>query len=488
MTSPLTVTTPLGPGALHVAGMAGSDPISQLFRFELDLLAVNSQPVPFEQVVGQPITVDLALPGGGHRFVNGICSRFSAGRRSATFTAFRAQVVPKLWLLTRKRDSRIFQNLSVPDILERVLAGVDTTFELQGTYQPRNYCVQYRETDFDFASRLMQEEGIFYLFRHSKDGHEMVVADSRASNTPVPGPNPVLFAPVAPSTPGTRTVFDWDKSQELRSGKVTLWDHQFELPDSHLEGTAAIQESVRAGTVVHRLHLAGNEGLELFDYPGGYAKRFDGIDGGGGGQPDELQKVLPDATRTARIRMQQEAVQSLLVEGMSNCRHFTGGYQFTLSRHFDADGAYLLTDVEHSASVQGDPRKATQDDVQYHNRFTCIPLTLPFRPQRVTPVPVVPGPQTAIVVGPAGQQVFTDRYGRIKVQFHWDREGKSDEDSSCWVRVGALHAGEETGFHAVPEVGDEVVVAFLEGDPDQPIVVGSLYNDRRPPPGRSSGN
>jgi type VI secretion system secreted protein VgrG len=487
LTSPLTVTTPLGPDALFLRGLTGTDPLSRLFRFQLDMVAENDRAIPFEDIVGQPASVSLALPGGGKRYFHGICSRVSQGRRGGTFTAYGAEVVPRLWLLTRKQNSRIFQQLSVPQILERVLGGLDLTLQLQRTYPPREFCVQYRETDLDFASRLMEEEGIFYFFEHSATGHQMVLADTPASHPEVPGPDPVQFAVVPPSRPGTKTVFQWEKTQELGSGKVTLWDHQFELPHDHLEGSAVIQDTVRVGAVTHHLRVGGNDSLEIYDFPGGYAKRFDGVDPEGGDQSAGLlQETLLAAARTAGTRMQEEAVPALLVEGMSNCRHFTGGHRFTLDGHFDGDGRYVLTGVEHSASVSGDPRTATQTDLDYHNEFTCIPIGLTFRPPRATPVPVIPGLQSAVVVGPAGQTTFTDKFGRVKVQFHWDRQGVGDEHSSVWVRVGAMHAGEETGFHVAPEIGDEVLVGFLEGDPDQPVIVGSVWNPDHPPPGRGA--
>jgi type VI secretion system secreted protein VgrG len=483
MASPLTLTTPLGPGALLVTGFSGHEELSRPFSFELDLVALNSTSVPFDALIGMPVMLAMAIPGGGTRYFNGFVSRFSAGSRGSTFTRYQAEVVPQLWLLTRNRDSRIFQQRSVPEILQQVLGSRGVTFQLQGTFPPREYCVQYRESDFDFASRLMEEEGIYYFFHHTENGHQMVVANTPSSFQPVV-PGTESFASSPPTGPNSTTVYEWSKTQELRSGKVTLWDHHFELPGvNHLEGTADIQDAVRVGSVTHHLALAGNDKMELYDYPGYYAKRYDGVDPGGGSDPDDLSMIQPDATRMADIRMRAEALLSLLVVGASNCRQFITGNTFTLRNHFNGNGKYLLTHVSHAASVSGDPRKATQDNVAYRNSFQCIPAGLPFRPERTTPIPTVRGSQTATVVGPAGSQVFTDQFARVKVQFHWDREGKRDEDSSCWVRVGALHAGTESGFVTAPRIGQEVIVDFLEGDPDQPIIVGSVYNaDHRPPP------
>jgi type VI secretion system secreted protein VgrG len=185
--------------------------------------------------------------------------------------------------------------------------------------------------------------------------------------------------------------------------------------------------------------------------------------------------------------MGEEATQAIVVEGASTCRQFTGGHVFTLKGHFNANGKYYILGCTHRTAVHGDPRGASQSLIDYHNTFQAIPTGLPFRPARSTPRPVVQGTQTAVVVGPAGTEVFTDKYGRVKVQFFWDRQGKNDEHSSCWVRVGAAHQGQENGFVTTPRIGDEVVVSFLEGDPDQPIIVGSVYNPHRPPPPRPPG-
>jgi type VI secretion system secreted protein VgrG len=241
-------------------------------------------------------------------------------------------------------------------------------------------------------------------------------------------------------------------------------------------------ESVVAGKVTHKLKLGFSEQLEIYDYPGEYAQRFDGVDKGGGDQSGDLAKIFADNKRTAALRMQQEAVLGLVIEGTGTCRQFTPGYKFTLTRHFNADGPYLLTGVEHVANVTVDYRSGDTTEYRYHNRFTALPLAQPFRPQRRTPKPFVQGTQSAVVVGPPGEEIFTDRYGRVKVQFHWDRQGRYDADSSCWVRVAQVWAGKRWGTSFWPRIGQEVVVAFQEGDPDQPIIVGSVYNADQMPP------
>ncbi len=478
----MTVTTPLGPDDLLLTGFRGQEAISQAFRFQLDLLADNRTRVEFDRLLGQDIRINLALVQGGMRYFHGVCIRFVQGERDEHFTAYRMEIVPRFHLLSRVSRSRIFQHEAIPDILKKILKGLDVVYEIQGAWEPRNYCVQYRESDFDFASRLMEEEGIFYFFRHSADGHQLVLANTPQSHANLPVDDNLIFEKVEGGPRAEYRILSWEKTQELRSGKTTLWDHSFELPGRHLEADQLILESAPAGKITHKLKVGGNDKLELYDYPGAYAQRFDGIDKGGGEQAAELQKIFSDNQRTVGIRMQQEAVPSLLIKGMSNCRHLMSGFKFNLQRHFDADGSYILTGVEHSGSFSHDYRSGDAGEVVYENRFTSIPAALPFRPERRTSRPAVRGTHTGTVVGPPGEEIFTDKYGRVKVQFHWDREGKYDADSSCWVRVGTPIAGRLWGAIHIPRVGQEVIIDFLEGDPDRPLIVGSVYNADQMPP------
>ena len=248
------------------------------------------------------------------------------------------KLVPKLWLLTKKVRSRIFQHLSVPDILRQVLNGLDVTYEISGTYYQRDYCVQYRESDFDFASRLMEEEGIYYFFKHGDGSHQMVVTDVPNQHPSVAGQTNVIYEEVAGGVRNDMRIMAWEKTQELRSGEYTLWDHCFELPDNHLEAKEKTIDSVPVGEVTHKLSVGGNDQLEIYDYPGGYAQRFDGIDRNGGARPQDLKNIFADSERTVKVRMEQEEAASLEIGGASNCGHFVAGHKFTLERHFDADG------------------------------------------------------------------------------------------------------------------------------------------------------
>ena len=277
-------------------------------------------------------------------------------------------------------------------------------------------------------------------------------------------------------------VHSWEKRQEIRSGKYTLWDQCFELPGQNLEAVKPVLASVQVGTVSHTLKVAGNGKLELYDFPGGYAQRFDGITPGGGDRASDIQNIFQDNARTTAIRMQQETTPALSIAGQSTCRQFTAGHKFTLDRHFNANGAYVLTHVGHSATMGDTYTTGSDTSPIYENSFECIPTTLPFKPAQTTPRPTVEGTQTAVVVGNPGDEIFTDKYSRVKVQLPWDRQGQHDANSSCWARVGTLWAGKQWGMIHIPRVGQEVIVAFEEGDPDRPIIVGSVYNAEQMPP------
>ena len=475
---PMIVTTPLGQDTLLLTDFCGHEGISQLFSFELDLLAERASEINFDKILGESVTVELRLLNGDKRYFNGLVKRFSQGVRDETFVSFRAEVVPKLWLLTKKVRCRIFQHLTVPDILRQALTGLDVIYQISGTYYERDYCVQYRESDFDFVSRLMEEEGIYYFFKHTDGKHQMVVTDIK--NPAVEGQSTVIYEELFGGLREDMRITNWEKTQELRAGEYTLWDHCFELPSQHLEAKRKTVDSVTVGKVTHKLSVGGNDQLEIYDFPGGYAQRFDGIDSNGAPRPRDLKLIFEDRDRTVRVRMEQEDVACLDIRGASNCGNFAAGHKFTLDRHFDADGQYVLTYVHHKAHQAG-YRSNEMPAFQYENQFTCIPAGLRYRPQRVTPKPAISGVQTATVVGPQGEEIFCDKYGRVKVQFHWDREGKKDANSSCWLRVAQVWAGKGWGAFFWPRIGHEVVVTFEEGDPDQPLIIGSVYNAENMP-------
>jgi type VI secretion system secreted protein VgrG len=489
----MAVTTPLGKDVLLLEKLSATEGISQLFRVELELLTQQTDPIAFDKLLGQPVSVVIHsnTVSGTKRYFHGIVSRLSEGAelRGRTpaggehqFVRYSAEVVPKIWLLTRKMTTRSFQQMSVPDILKKVLTGYDVDYRLKADYQPRDYCLQYRETDFHFISRLMEEEGIYYYFTHSAGGHKLILSDHPGGHDKVPGPEKIVYQPRGPAQ-DEDWIYNWQKSQELRSGKHTLRDYCFEMPSKTNDQTSTVPASAEVGTVKHKLAVGGNDKLEVYDYPGEFAQRFDGVDPGGGKRAGELAKINPDGKRTNEIRMQAETAQALSVRGAGFARHLTPGHKFSLDNHFSGNGEYVVTQVEHSASLVGHYLGEQYDDQNpYQNSFTAVPVSVPYRPLQVTPVPTIPGPMPAVVVGPPGEEIFTDEYGRVKVQFPWDREGKKDQTSSCWVRVATPWGGKQWGTIHIPRVGMEVLVAFENGHMDRPVIVGCLYNAEMMPP------
>ncbi len=442
------VTSPLGEGQLLLVEMSGREEISQLFSYDLEMVSSLLSIEPGD-VLGKELTVNVPLPNGKRRYINGFISRFEAGRlRSSAQREYRVEIVPWLWFLTLTSDSRIFQEKSVPDILGQLFseyAFTDFDLRLSEDYPSREYVVQYRETDFNFVSRLMEEEGIFYYFEHEDGKHTLVLGDSPQAYVPMEGGQGVVFAGPLSPTAGEAVVSQWVRNSEFVTGKVSLNDYNFEFPSQDL----LVSE-------VTAVRVPGMDKYERYDYPGLYQNRTDG-------------------ERSVKVRMEEEEVPHVSVTGASNERRFSPGAKFDLTGHPSAseNGEYFVVAARHRlwTRARSSAGGAIEDTV-YENTFSAIPADVRYRPPRVTPKPLVQGIQTAVVVGPAGEEIFTDKYGRVKVQFHWDREGRRDENSSTWVRVAQSWGGSVF----VPRIGDEVIVDFLEGDPDRPVVTGRLYN------------
>ena len=449
------IDTPLGKDVLLLRGFKGTESISRLFRFELDLLSENSS-ISFPDMVGKNVTISLKQPDGSYRYLNGIISRFAQHATEEQFTSYSAEMVPWLWFLTRNADCRIFQNKTVPDIITQVFSDLgfnDYTNSLQGSYDSREYCVQYRESDFNFVSRLMEEYGIFYFFKHEQGKHTLVLADASTAHSPCPGQSSVRYVTVS-GGPQEDVITEWQIEQELRTGKYSLEDYNFQTPSTNL--------MVNEPTVDE---VGGNSKFEIYDYPGEYLTK---------GAGESL----------ARVRMQEEEAEHLVAHGMSRCRMFVSGCKFTLEEHprKDMNTDYVLTEIQHTAVTDAYPSSRAGEGESYSNTFTCIPLSVPFRPLRITPRPTVKGLQPAVVTGPSGEEIYSDKYGRVKVQFFWDRLGKKNENSSCWIRVSQPWAGKNWGAVFLPRIGQEVIVDFLESDPDQPLITGRVYNAEQMPP------
>lgn len=453
----IQIETSLGKDVLLLKSLAGTEAVSKLFDFSLDLLSENAN-IALDQVIGQRVSISITQAGDDKRYINGFVSRFSQSGADSRFTQYHAEVVPWLWFLTRSADCRIFQNMTVPDIVSKIFKDLgfnDFRNSLQGSYDAWDYCVQYRETAFNFVSRLMEQEGIFYFFEHEKDKHTLVLADRPGAHKPCPTQPKARLDYAAGGVLQEDVIDDWHLEQELRTGKYSLKDYNFETPSTDL--------GVKEPSIIS---VDGNSKYEIYDYPGEYEKKAEG-------------------ETIAKTRMQEEEATHLQAMGSSDCRGFIAGYKFDLQGHSrkDMNKSYVLTEVHHSASVgESYETESSHDEDQYTNHFTCVPYSVPFRPARITPKPFVQGPQTAVVVGKSGEEIWVDKYGRVKVQFFWDRQGKRDENSSCWVRVSQPWAGKNWGAMWIPRIGQEVIVDFLEGDPDQPIITGRVYNAEQMPP------
>ncbi|MDP9122018.1 MAG: type VI secretion system tip protein VgrG [Acidobacteriota bacterium] len=437
------VATPLGKDKLLLRGFSGEEGVSQLFHFQLRMQS-ESYDLDFSQVVGKSATVTVKLADGTERHINGIVGRFAQSGTEQGMANYHADLHPWLWLLTFTANCQIFQNRSAPDIVKAVFTDfgiTDFKDSLTGTYAAREYCVQYNETAFAFVSRLMEDEGIFYYFEHADGKHTLVLADDSAAAAACPGGATVKYG-TGELYREQNTLGDCSLEERVISGKYALDDFNFETPSTDL--TSSVDSTVAADGAKRR----------VYEYPGGY-----------------LTKDLGEARSKLRIEACEQPAR--LLKGSGSCRAFVAGYKFTLVKHYrdDVNTDYVLARVVHEGAWEG-----------YTNRFEGFPATVPFRPARLTPRPVIPGTQTALVVGKSGEEIWSDKYGRIKVQFHWDQLGKNDDKSSCWIRVAHGWAGKSWGQIFIPRIGQEVVVSFLEGDPDRPLVTGSVYNGEQPVP------
>jgi type VI secretion system secreted protein VgrG len=442
----LSIESPLGKDRLLLTSLAGEEAISQLSGYDIEMLSPDHD-IAVDSLIGRGVTMTIASEQGQTRCINGLVAQLRMGPLvGRDLRLYRARVVPWLWYLQHTTDCRIYQHLSVPSVIEQVFQTYGCSdFEMsvsRGDYPPLEFCVQYRESAFDFVSRLMEEAGIFYFFRHEHDRHVLVIADKNVSFRPLPDSELIY----APGNFQSGHIREWEHSYEFRPGRWSQKDFDFEKPSSDLGTT---EKTV--------LKLATAKNFERFDYPGRYTDKDRG---------NKLTRALMEAEEAAHHA----------VRGAGNYPCLDAGSKFTLASHPCEQGkkAYVIRRVRHEAT---DTSHLNEDQPsRYDNWFDAIPFDVPFRPLRVTERPFVHGPQTAIVVGPPGEKIFTDKYGRVRVQFHWDRYGKRDDKSSCWIRVSQAWGGHGWGNMNLPHVGHEVVVSFLEGDPDCPLITGRVYN------------
>lgn len=430
-TQSLQVTTPLGKDKLVASGFAGTEYISAPFAFTLTAQATEDGLDP-TSVSGKPVTVTLVDGDGKTRMVNGL-----AARVAVTGKSWSLDLRPWLWMLHLGSDNRIFQQKTVPEIIKAVFDGAgftDYKDSLTGSYTARDYCVQYNESHYAFVHRLMEDEGIWYCFEHADGTHTLVLGDDASAHAACPQVAAAKFLELPPEK-------NWLENNRVEAltlelavvtSKYQADDFNFETPSTELKAQAS-------GT--------GSD-QQIYEFPGGYDKK----DAGDG---------------RASKRLQAFEAQTKAIAARSDVRHFTAGAKFTLSNHPDTslNADWVLASVSHEASPGG-----------YTNTFSAFPADVVFRPVPSTPKPRIAGSQTAIVTGKSGEEIWTDKYGRIKVQFHWDQLGQKDENTTCWIRVAQTWAGKSWGAWTLPRIGQEVVVSFLDGDPDRPLVTGCVYN------------
>lgn len=449
----LSLTSSLGKDYLILTEFEGQEGLSQLFTYHLRVFSTDTDLLP-SKLLGKNVTFQITDPQGENRFFNGIVSKLLKGNLNFNGTRnYFLEVVPWLWFLTLTSTCQIFQNKTSLQILENIFQ--DAGFReyevssLQKSYVPREYCVQYEETMFHFISRLMEEEGIFYYFLHKENAHTLILGDSNSAYYP-------LFDKDVHFSDGTFAqafIQTWEHEYRFCTGKFSHLDYNFEMPSKNL--------LTSANTL---LKFPDFKKYENFEYPGFY-------------------KDLSPGQERAKLRMEAEESKHEKTKGEGSYCHLSPGGIFSLggSETPEDRGDYVITSIYHKAIDKSHtPRDATTPN--YTNNFTGLPRQYAFHPERISKKPSIPGCQTAIVVGPQNEEIYTDKYGRIKINFFWDRKGTKDEKSSCWVRVSQSIAGNNWGSFYIPRIGQEVIVSFLNGDIDSPIVTGCVYNATAMPP------
>ena len=450
------VDTPLG-SALWFRQMTGTEALSNLFEFDITFHSKQSG-LSAKAMLGNPITMKVETEGGGVRHFNGICTRFASSGREGEHLLYVAKVRPWLWLASRRTDCRIFQHLSAPEIIQQVLDlyGHPVRKKLVKTYRKWEYCVQYQESDMHFVMRMMEHEGIYFYFEHSSANHTLVMADDmNASHSALPGRSTIKYYGVdAAGVVGEEHFNSWLIREEVDSGHYFTDDYDFEKPSTDLS-------TARQRPMGH-----AHDAYEVYEWPGGYTQHPDG-------------EFYADARMDMLVAEHERAV------GYTTLRTMAPGYRFTLTNcpRKDQNREYLAVAATYFFRNNARLSSGSGDgDADWGITVTSQPTTIAYRPQILTPKPRTHGPQTAVVVGPKGEEIYTDKYGRVKVQFHWDRLGKKDENSSCWLRVSSPWAGSNYGGIHIPRIGQEVIVDFIGGDPDYPIITGRVYNAEQMPP------
>jgi type VI secretion system secreted protein VgrG len=457
-------SSPLGRDVLLIEALDGVEGISRLFEFHAELLATFDTTVDPKALIGSKVSIAVALnDASGTRWVNGIVASFEQSSGDVEFDVYHARIVPSLWQLTLSSNCRVFQNMTVMDIVKKVIGeyGLSLSDQTTTPYKPLDYCTQYDESDFHFISRILEQSGIFYWFEHTEHDNKIVFGDGRSAYADCPVSSSVAYEPDGSGREGAygSGVSDFSATAAMVSGKHSTRDYDFRTFAAH---------DVPAKSSVS---LYGKNGYEAFRYPAaeeGYVKEAD------------KKLSTPDF---AALFLDSEAVASDAVSevfhGSSNARSFCCGYTFTMDKHPRSawNRKYILTEVSHHVSQSPSYKtEALTGDQGYGNRFSATSSDLVFKPAPTAHKPRIYGPQTAIVVAPSGEEMFIDKLGRVCVQFFWDRARKPHTIDNTWVRVAQPWAGSGWGTFFWPRLKDEVVVQFLNGDPDNPVVTGSVYN------------
>lgn len=442
----LSIETPLGPDRLLLTSITGRESISDIFEFTAEALSADLGLKP-ESLMGKEVTVTIR--GARKKVFHGIVSNMRAGEVPAhNMRRYTLTIVPWLWFLARTENRRIFQNKDSKEIIKAVFDALGfSNYEIlaKGGVK-REYCVQYDESDLRFVSRLMAEDGFAYFFKHGDKKHTLVIVDQQSAFERCTSTGLTYSR----DSDQTDEISQWEHAYCFRKGAWVLNDYNFKEPAKN-----QLVESLTQSK------FPNNKNFRHYDYPG-------------------LYDFASGAT-LARMRMEAEEVPLNAIRGHSNCIDFAAGGVFKVDKHESKDerGDYLLIEVGHTAQDQSYFSDEGGGSF-YDNSFVCIPASVPYRPLFIER-PVMRGPQSAVVTGPSGEEIYIDEYGRIKVQFIWDRDGKKDENSSCYLRVMQSWAGNQWGASFIPRIGQEVIVSFLDGDPDRPIVTGAVYNGANKP-------
>lgn len=449
-----------GSAEFSLVRLSGVEQVSQVFSIEIELVSKQTD-IEIDQIVGKAACVTLLDQTGDEneqtRYINGIVANAVIGEEGVRQSSYRVTLVPKIWLLKHRLDNRIFQFLTTRDIITHLLSehnfsSDEFRFDLTRPASAREYCVQYAESDLNFIERLLEEEGIHYYFEHSADKHTIVFSDSSTSSPYISGEAEIPYFHHAQGAISEQHIFRFQYAEAIRPGKVSLRDFNFTKPNLDLTETASHQQDTA---------------LEIYDYPANFMES---------GRGSHLTDARLDSANRKRKT----------VEAESDVNRCAPGFSFTLLDHerSELNSEYFISRIEHVCSQpQVLETGATTEGSKYSNKLNLVSMDTPYRPKvDLDKRPVIQGAQTATVTGPEGEEIYTDEHGRVKVQFHWDRIGEYDENTSCWLRVSQNSAGGAFGSMFLPRIGDEVIVDFLEGNPDRPIITGRVYHGHNMPP------